>query len=132
MVVLHRFYCILSQNFRVIKSKSKSIRILIISQLIYIYVQVQHDKGRVYKYHDLYISNKKLKFKCNCTLLCNLSDSRGHLLAHFLYRGSYMSAHALLNLLNKLGKSDKMRGLPSLYLFFATSLINSIIQEHEC
>ena len=69
-----------------------------------------------------------------------------------------MSAHVLLNLLNELGKRDKMRGLPrglpsilslfcnefnkfnntrarmldSIYLFFATSLINSIIQEHEC
>ena len=32
-----------------------------------------------------------------------------------------MSAHVLLNLLNNLGKRDKMRGL-----------INSIIQEHEC
>ena len=47
-------------------------------------------------------------------------------------RGSYMSAHVLLNLLNELGKGDKMRGLPTIYLFFATSLINSIIQEHEC
>ena len=36
-----------------------------------------------------------------------------------------MSAHVLLNLLNELGKRDKMRG-------FATSLINSILQEHEC
>ena len=35
-----------------------------------------------------------------------------------------MSAHVLLNLLNELGKRDKMRGLPS--------LINSIIHEHEC
>ena len=43
-----------------------------------------------------------------------------------------MSAHVLLNLLNKLGKRDKMHCLPSIYLFFATSLINSIIQEHEC
>ena len=43
-----------------------------------------------------------------------------------------MSAHVLLNLSNKLGKSDKMRGLPSILCFFATSLINSIIQEHEC
>ena len=34
-----------------------------------------------------------------------------------------MSAHVLLNFLNELGKRDKM---------FATSLINSIIQEHEC
>ena len=28
-------------------------------------------------------------------------------------RGSYMSAHVLLNLLNELGKRDKMRGLSS-------------------
>ena len=27
-----------------------------------------------------------------------------------MYRGSYMSAHVLLNLLNELGKRDKMRG----------------------
>ena len=31
-----------------------------------------------------------------------------------LNRGSYMSAHVLLNLLNELGKRDKMRGLPSI------------------
>ena len=37
-------------------------------------------------------------------------------------RGSYMSAHVLLKLLNMLRKRDKMPGLPS--------LINSIIQEH--
>ena len=36
-----------------------------------------------------------------------------------------MCVHVLLNLLNKLSKSDKIRG-------FAKSLINSIIQEHEC
>ena len=35
-----------------------------------------------------------------------------------LDRGSYMSAHVLLNLLNELGKSDKMRGLPSIFLLF--------------
>ena len=40
-----------------------------------------------------------------------------------------MSTHVLLNLSKKLEKRDKMRGLP---LFFATRLINSIIQEHEC
>ena len=44
-----------------------------------------------------------------------------------------MNAHVLLNLSNELRKVDKMRGLPSiLSLFFATSLTNSIIQEHEC
>ena len=42
-----------------------------------------------------------------------------------------MSAHVLLNLLNELGKRNKMRGLSSIYLFFATSLINSIIQDHD-
>ena len=39
----------------------------------------------------------------------------------YLYRGSYMSAHVLLNLLNKLGKRDKMRGLPSILSFFFNS-----------
>ena len=33
-------------------------------------------------------------------------------------RGSYMSAHVLLNLLNELGKSDKKRGLPSIFVTF--------------
>ena len=40
-----------------------------------------------------------------------------------------MSDHLLLNLLDKLKKRDKMEGSPSIYCFFATSLINSIIQE---
>ena len=35
-----------------------------------------------------------------------------------LHRGSYMSAHVLLNLLNKLGKRDKIRGLPSILSLF--------------
>ena len=34
------------------------------------------------------------------------------------HRGSYMSAHVLLNLLNELGKRDKMRGLPSILSLF--------------
>ena len=33
-----------------------------------------------------------------------------------------MSAHVLLNLLNKLGKSDKMRGLPIILLLFRNEL----------
>ena len=33
-------------------------------------------------------------------------------------RGSYISAHVLLNLSNELGKSDKMRGLPSILSLF--------------
>ena len=43
--------------------------------------------------------------------------------------GSYMSAHVLLN---ELGKRGKMRGWLSILSLFATSFINSIIQEHEC
>ena len=43
-----------------------------------------------------------------------------------------MSGHVLFNLLNELGKSDKMRGLPRILSFFATSLIHSIILKHEC
>ena len=34
------------------------------------------------------------------------------------HRGSYMSAHVILNLLNELGKRDKMRGLPSILSLF--------------
>ena len=48
-----------------------------------------------------------------------------------IHRGSYMSAHVLLNLLNKLGKSHKMRGLSSILSLFPNDLINSIIQEHK-
>ena len=43
-----------------------------------------------------------------------------------------MSAHVLLILLNEFGKRSKMRGLPNILSLFGTSLINSIIQEHEC
>ena len=35
-----------------------------------------------------------------------------------VYRESCMSAHVLLNLLNELGKRDKMRGLPSILSLF--------------
>ena len=38
--------------------------------------------------------------------------------ALIINRGSYMSAHVLLNLLNELGKRDKMRGLPSISSLF--------------
>ena len=41
-----------------------------------------------------------------------------------------MGARVLLNLLNKLGKRDKMRGLPSILSLFCNKFnINSIIQE---
>ena len=48
-------------------------------------------------------------------------DVRKHIYYMFdkkIHRGSYMSAHVLLNLLNELGKRDKMRGLPSILSLF--------------
>ena len=54
----------------------------------------------------------------------NWTDRRTHIviIVHtwksLKYRGSYMSAHVLLNLLNELGKRDKMRGLPSILSLF--------------
>ena len=42
-----------------------------------------------------------------------------------------MSAHVLLNLFNELEKVIKCEACRAFYLFFATSLINSIIQEHD-
>ena len=47
--------------------------------------------------------------------------SSGDLCMHHeytLYRGSYMSAHVLLNLLKELGNRGKMRGLPSILSLF--------------
>ena len=41
-----------------------------------------------------------------------------------LHRGSYMSAHVLMTLLNKLGKRDKMRGLPGILSLFRNKLFN--------
>ena len=59
-----------------------------------------------------------------------------HKIAHsglsVIYRGSYMSGHVLLNLLTSWGKVIKCEACRAFYYFFATSLINSIIQEHEC
>ena len=43
-----------------------------------------------------------------------------------------MSAHVLSNLLNELGKRDKMKGLPTILSLFAPILIILILQEHEC
>ena len=43
-----------------------------------------------------------------------------------------MSAHDLLNFLNELKKSEKCEACRAFYCYFATCLINSMIQEHEC
>ena len=42
-----------------------------------------------------------------------------------------MSAHVLLNYMSW-GKEIKCEACRAFYLFFATSLINLIIKEHEC
>ena len=42
---------------------------------------------------------------------------------HGINRGSYMSSHVLLNLLNDLGKRDKMRGLSSILLLLCNNFI---------
>ena len=45
--------------------------------------------------------------------LCNCVNN----LLYEIKRGSYVSAQLLLNLLNKVGKNDKMRGLPIILSF---------------
>ena len=47
------------------------------------------------------------------------TDGEGVLLkVYAINRGSYMSAHVLLILLNELGKRDKMQGLPNILSLF--------------
>ena len=48
---------------------------------------------------------------CGKVIFCSASSS-------CMNRGSYTSAHVFLNLLNELGKRDKMRGLLSILSFF--------------
>ena len=45
-----------------------------------------------------------------------------------------MSVHVLhvVNLLNELGGEIRIEALPSIKSFPPTSLINSVMQEHEC
>ena len=47
-----------------------------------------------------------------------------------VYKGSYKNAHLLLNILNVLRKAIKCEACQTFYNFFATSLINSIIEEN--
>ena len=68
---------------------------------------------------------KDFIFLAASAVLCVGSDSticaisvEKHLRAKCINRGSYMSAHLLLNLLDELRKSDKMRGLSSILSLF--------------
>ena len=45
---------------------------------------------------------------------------------------TFLRTHDLLKVLNELVKRDEMQGLRSIFSFFATSLINALIQDHEC
>ena len=53
--------------------------------------------------------------KCACS---KDTDQQGIQSSYIEYLHCNMSAHVLLNLLNKLGKSDKMRGLSSILSLF--------------
>ena len=50
----------------------------------------------------------------------------------YIYRGSNMSGHSILNLLNELVKLILCEALPSTISVLPTSLINSVLNEHEC
>ena len=43
-----------------------------------------------------------------------------------------MSAYVLLNFCSSWVKEIKCKACRAFHLFFATTLINSLIQEHEC
>ena len=86
-----------------------------------------HERNRVKHSNPALIYS----FTCIFHLFMNLRHFRDYLRKIFffpniwdtdiliiVYRGSYMSAHFLLNLLNELEKRDKMRGLPSILPLF--------------
>ena len=55
--------------------------------------------------------------QCLNDILAEINNNL-YILGCEIHRGSYMSVHVLLNLLNELGKRDKMRGLPSILSLF--------------
>ena len=62
-----------------------------------------------------FCKNKTLAKISKLTVFTQTNGSKSFEIFHnYINRGSYMSAHVLLNLLNELGKRDKMRGLPSI------------------
>ena len=60
----------------------------------------------------------KSHFWRKSVIIFSLCAQRCLVRRHMINRGSYMSAHVLLNLLNELGKRDKMRGLPNILSLF--------------
>ena len=80
----------------------------------YIQIEIRADiisTTRVKAHED----NPNDKVHISVVPIFNLGNMQWQVAEH---RGSYMSAHVLLNLLNSLGKRDKMRGLPSILSLF--------------
>ena len=69
----------------------------------------------VYMYKDSGSKTQDIRTHC-ITVLANISQFFTYL--YVIYTGYYTSAHVLLNLLNKLGKRDKMHGFPSILSLF--------------
>ena len=62
--------------------------------------------------------NVLAKLELDCEHLLNILVKNGIFIKRIINKGSYMSAHVLLNLLHELGRRDKMRGLPSILSLF--------------
>ena len=60
------------------------------------------------------INKLNKKIKASHRIICSKEFNKINDNEHMLYRGSYMSAHVLLNLLKELRKRDQMLGLPSI------------------
>ena len=75
---------------------------------------------------QMFFSCNKVRFSCVEAKMSHKQDARLEWV-NVRYRGSYTSAHVLLNLLNELRKASH-----TFYLFFAMSLIDSIKQEYQC
>ena len=69
-----------------------------------------------------YITSSRERFMHRVVITYLLHDVIHRITKYESYM--YTSAHVLMNLLNELGKRDKMRELPSILSLFATSYIN--------
>ena len=65
---------------------------------------------------------------CPFKSMCDYKTEHRMFNAYYVNRGSYMSVHVLLT---SWGKEIKCEACRSFYIFFATRLINSIIQEQN-
>ena len=72
----------------------------------------------LYNYLILAVNSMHIQCILNVNKIKVFCSEFNSLMCDTIYRGSYMSAHVLLNLVNELGKRDKMRGLPSILSLF--------------